>query len=84
MDRKELEIIQELMQKLQEQMELGEDDFSERLGRKKPEVEVMKMELESEEPMEEDMELSEHMEEMEPKSPDDALKQRLMKLRSGE
>ena len=44
MDRKELQLIQELMSELSDQMELGEDDFNERLGRKKPAIEVTKIE----------------------------------------
>ncbi len=78
----ELEHIKELMNELIEKMNYGEEDFSERLGRKKPEVEVMKVEgelpeeemMEDEEmPMEEDMEME--------MSPADKLKKRLMKLR---
>jgi len=54
MDRRELELIKELMDKLSEEMEYGEEDFSERLGRKKPHVEVIKMEGKM--PMDEDLE----------------------------
>lgn len=84
MDKRDLALIQELMEKLQDEMEYGEDDFAERLGRKKPEVEVLK--VESELPDEED----EAMEEEEPslpmddedESPEEKLKKRLLKLRS--
>ena len=92
MDKKELMMIQQLMDKLSEEMEYGEEDFSERLGRKKPEIEVIKMEGKM--PMEEsDMEMEdesydpemEDMDEMdmdmEESSPEDDLKRRLMKLR---
>lgn len=44
MDQKALDLIAELMETLQGEMEYSEDDLSERLGRKKPEVEVIKME----------------------------------------
>lgn len=37
------EIIQQLMKELQESMEPGEADFDERLGRRKPDVEIVKM-----------------------------------------
>lgn len=81
MQRSEFEIIQELMDELQAQMKYSEDDLGERLGRPKPQVEVMKIEAEGgDEPMlgegddmEEDMMVEE--------SPEDKLKERLMKLR---
>ena len=92
MDKRELEIIREIMDKLSDEMEYGEDDFSERLGRKKPEVEVVKIEgvipeedeelsIEDELLGEPDSELD--MEDMldEESSPEDDLKRRLMKLR---
>lgn len=88
MDRKELDLIQQLMDKLTEEMEYGEEDFSERLGRKKPEIEVLK--VEGELPVDEEMSLeSEEDEEMEPSmvdmeeesSPESDLKKRLLKLR---
>jgi hypothetical protein len=41
---KELDVIMELMEDLQEKMQYGEGDFEERLGRKKPGIEVMKIE----------------------------------------
>lgn len=44
MDRSELEIIKELMAELEDKMQPGKDDFEERLGRKKPGVEVLKVE----------------------------------------
>ena len=91
MDNKELMLIQELMDKLSEEMEYGEDELSERLGRKKPEVEVLKVEskipldeesIEMSE-LEEDCEMEDESEDMfgEEKSPEDDLKKRLMKLR---
>jgi len=88
MDKKELQLIQELMEQLQAEMSPTTDDFNERLGRNKPEpgmqekpaIEVTKIEgaipLEEEE---EDMEMSDMMEYDE--SPEDKLKNRLMKLR---
>jgi len=93
MDKRELELIKELMDKLSEEMEYGEEDFSERLGRKKPEIEVIKMEGKM--PFKKEMEMEdescdpemehEDMEhenmEMEESSPEDDLKRRLMKLR---
>ena len=91
MDNKELMLIQELMDKLSEEMEYGEDELSERLGRKKPEVEILKVESEiplDEESiempeLEEDYEMEDESEDMfgEEKSPEDDLKKRLMKLR---
>lgn len=44
MDDRKLEIIQQLMEELQGEMEYSKDDFEERLGRKKPKVEVVKIE----------------------------------------
>ncbi len=78
-----LDIIRELMDELVDSMELGESDFDSRLGRKKPEV---KIEIEShkedpsmeEEMNEEDMDKEEIMEDV---SPEEKLKNRLMKLR---
>lgn len=83
MDKKELEIIKELMAELEDKMQFDENDLSARLGRKKPEVEVpelegeMPEEEESEELMEEELPLLE--EEM---TPEEKLKRRLLKLRS--
>lgn len=97
MERSELEIIKELMAELEAKMEPSKDDFEERLGRKKPEVAVMKIEGDipddaaeeaSESPefekKEEMMGDSENMEGMdeEEMSPEAKLKSRLMKLRS--
>lgn len=85
--QKELELIQELMGELQDKMSYGKEDFEERLGRKKPEIEVMKIEgempmggLEEENSMvdsEGDLELEEGG--LPPA--DMELKKRLMKLR---
>lgn len=44
MESEKLRIIQELMEQLQDEMAPGEDDFSDRLGRPKPKMEIMKME----------------------------------------
>ena len=78
MDKHELQLIQELMSVLQDKMQYGEDDFSERLGRKKPEVEVVK--VESEMPLGESEE-SEEMEMGMDESPEDKLRRRLMSMR---
>jgi hypothetical protein len=43
---KDLEIIKGLMEQLIEEMEYGTDDFEHRLGRKKPDIEVMKIGVE--------------------------------------
>jgi hypothetical protein len=78
MESRKFEIIQQLMDALQEEMQYGEDELSERLGRKKPEVEVMSVEakpLEGEElPIDGD-------EDMSLEDPEEKLKSRLMKLR---
>lgn len=89
--QKELQVIMDLMKELQDKMEYGEEDLSERLGRKKPELEVMKIEgempeMEDEKP-EVELELGGGMdmeEDCEPgmESPEYKLKKRLMKLRS--
>lgn len=95
MDRKELEIIQQLMEELQGQMEDGPEDFDERLGRKKPDVEIMKIEgkvdpnlmrdQEDEEMMGEEEEPSVEMfgdeDDMEEMSPEHDLMARIKKLR---
>lgn len=83
-----MKLIIELMEELQDQMKYGEEDFSERLGRKKPD-EMIKVEAKLEDPklehMEEElgMESDEDPEEMllEEESPEDKLKQRIIKLR---
>lgn len=84
MDKSELGIIQELMEFLQDKMQYGEEDLSERLGRPKPEVQVTK--IEGEMPMGDDAEMESPdmdpmggMDEME--SPEDKLKHRIMKMR---
>jgi hypothetical protein len=86
--QKELSIIMDLMKKLQEKMQYGEEDFAERLGRKKaPEaVEIAKVSIgESKLPgMEGDMEGGlEEEEDMleEDESPEAKLKNRILKLR---
>ena len=67
------------MEELQEEMQLGEDDLSSRLGRA-PKVEVVKMEAE---PLEGEDEMIDDMGEMEmeEESPEEKLKQRLLKMR---
>lgn len=82
----ELEVIMKLMEELQEKMEPGEEDFEERLGRKKPGVEVVK--IEGEMPGEDDGMDGEDMggedfamDFEEPESPEEKLKKRIMKLR---
>ena len=84
MESKRLEIIKKLMEQLQEEMSYGADDFEERLGRKKPGVEVLKLEAESPEEKMEDAggdDLEEcDMEESD--GPDAEFKKRLMKLRA--
>lgn len=45
MDKRELKIIAELMDQLSEKMEPSEHDFDERLGIKKPDLEVMSLEV---------------------------------------
>lgn len=73
--KQDLEIIKELMDELISEMEPGEEDFAERLGRKKPEVGMMKIEVEGEEMPEEEMGFEEEEDE------DSLLKKRLMKMR---
>ena len=91
MDSKELKIIQQLMEQLQGEMAPDEDYLSERLGRKKPKVEMTIMmgsedknhedaespEFETEEDMNPELDMQDDM------SDEDKLKSRLMKLRSG-
>ena len=50
MHDKKMQIIGELMEELQEMMAYGEDDLAERLGRKKPKVEVAMIEGEMKDP----------------------------------
>lgn len=80
--KQELQIIMELMQELQDEMEMSESDFDERLGRKKPGVEVLK--IEGELPLDEEhldeMEMSEEPEEL---SPEEMLKRRIESMRKG-
>lgn len=92
-----LSVIKELMEKLVGEMEPTEDDFAERLGRKKPDLEVAKisvgvdpkekMEEMTGKDMDDDMEMGEDPEHAamvmdDGMSPDEKLKQRLMKLRA--
>lgn len=78
MENRKMQIIQELMEQLQDEMGYSSDDLGSRLGREKPQVEVMK--LDSEEPMDgmDDVAMEGDM----PESPEDKLKSRLMKLRA--
>ncbi len=92
--KQQLQIIQDLMGQLQEKMEYGEDDFSSRLGRPKPEIQAVK--IEGKLPMEgspdeeagetPDMEAMEGHDDpmggMMDESPEDKLKKRLMALRA--
>ncbi len=79
METKDLDVIIDLMKDLQEKMQYGEDDFSERLGRKKPDMEIAKVSVEPD--MEPDsMDPMEDME-MEEEDPDEKFKNRLMKMR---
>jgi hypothetical protein len=75
MEDRKMQIITELMEELQGLMEYGSEDFDERLGRKKPEVEVEILASGEGEPM------AEMEDEMMEESPEDKLKNRLMKLR---
>ncbi len=52
MDRSELDIIKELMAELESKMEPGKDDFEERLGRKKPDIQMVKIEGDMKDPEE--------------------------------
>ena len=79
--KQDLEIIKELMDELISEMEPGEEDFSERLGRKKPEVGMVKIEMEGE-GSDEEMPEEENLEfPFEEEDEDSLLKKRLMKMR---
>lgn len=84
----ELKIIRELMEQLEDEMKYSEDDFSERLGREKPKVDVVSIsaseESSEDKPEEEEEEEEENFEEFreeEKSSPEEELKKRLLKLR---
>lgn len=83
MEDRKMQVIQSLMEELQELMQPDESDLSERLGRKKPDLEVVKVEgaLDPEMEAEEDGEMLDEAMEGEEESPEDKLKSRLMKLR---
>lgn len=96
-EKKTLEIIKELMEQLQGEMSYGKDDFEERLGRKKPEIDVLKIEGKMDPRKMGEMSESDDDDEdmMHPEDEDDAafldsreagpedeLKKRLMKLRA--
>jgi hypothetical protein len=88
MERSEFDIIKNLMHELEEKMEYGEDDLSERLGRKKDcELKAMPMKDEGEmsyAPEHKGMsEKMGHMPEDEDiEDPEENLKMRIMKLRN--
>jgi hypothetical protein len=92
-----LSVIKDLMEQLISEMKPGAEDFEERLGRKKPALEMVKVEAKGSpmEAMEEmagkdlegDMEMGEDPEHAamvmdEGMSPEEKLKKRLMKLRA--
>lgn len=97
-EKSELSVIRELMEKLVGEMEPSEEDFAERLGRKKPDLEVVKVGIGMDPKMEKaeemagkdlegDMEMGEDPEHAamvldEGMSPEEKLKKRLMKLRA--
>ena len=99
MDEMKLKLIQELMEELTGSMEMDKDDFDHRLGRKKPDIEVLKVEGSLDPKMEKaeemmgedmdgDMEMGEDPEHAaavmgmgEEASPEDKLKDRIMKMR---
>lgn len=92
MTKDKMEIIQELMDMLKDEMQYGKDDFEERLGRKKPDMAIMKVEgdLEpDEEKMGMDLDGDDEMGEspehakmvMGADDEDEDLKSRLMKMR---
>jgi hypothetical protein len=85
MERSELKIIQELMEKLCDEMEYSPEDFEGRLGRNKPDVSIVKVEgkgpmLEEAEEGLGDEEMGEEMA-MSEDDPEESFKQRVMKLR---
>lgn len=75
-----LATIKKLMEELAGQMEYSSDDFEERLGRKKPDVEVSV--VKGEIPDDEVEEIAE-VPELEEDDEEDSLKNRLMRLRRG-
>lgn len=78
MDERKFEIIKSLMSELEGLMGPSKEDFSSRLGREEePAVEVMSVEGE----MPEDEMAGDEMGDMEMDSPEEKLKQRLLKLR---
>lgn len=88
----DLDMIIKLMEELKDGMEYGEEDFNERLGKQKPEVEVLKVEGEmplKKGVMEEGCEEDEMDHEFDEDSgsffakndPEESLKKRVMKLR---
>lgn len=97
MDRRELDIIKELMGKLEDEMQYGEEDFSERLGRPKASIKIEIGKKSLGDDMDEGMDSEEGMShgmdhEMNPldeeedylsasKYPEESLKKRLLKLR---
>lgn len=79
MEKEDLELLQELMEKLSGEMQPSKDDIMERLGKgKKPEVEMLNMESEEPSVMDVDDDSPVHFELESPKM---KLKKRLMKTR---
>jgi hypothetical protein len=76
--KQDLEIIRDLMDELIGEMEPGEEDFNERLG-KKPKIAMVEMEIEGKEEMPEEEMGMDFMPEEEDE--DRLLKKRLMKMR---
>ncbi len=88
--QEKLQQIIDLMKELQSSMAEGPEDLSERLGRKKPDLEVVKVGIDAEPKLEGDIPNEELAEEElegespfeDEESPEDKLKSRLMKLRA--
>jgi hypothetical protein len=88
MEKRNLMIIEKLMEELQDEMGYSADDFEERLGRKKPDVEIVKVKSKVEPGIEieslgdeEEPEFEEMSEMGLEEDPDEKLKNRLLKLR---
>ena len=82
MEDRKMQIIGQLMEELQDLMQPDESDLSERLGRAKPDVEIVKVEGSMEDPsLEGEQDEIDLEEEPEMESPEDKLKSRLLKLR---
>lgn len=81
-DKMKYQAIQEIMDDLQAEMEMGPEDFDERLGRKKPDVAAIEIKTAGDVPVDADkgMPMGEMDFDEEP-SEDDELKARIMKMR---